>query len=248
MLDFPSADESPSVGQYAEVFFLNEFWMIVSIPGNAPVPGFTLFNTLVPRNHPAASRRFRLPPRHRDWSLTVHVDGDRRLGMLGQDRLFTTDPTQAVLVMDVFSHPGPRVWFIVQIKTLIEHVCSISADAYVPWDVWGRDTVVMGGSSRGDGSSHPLVHGTHVIAVQRSTGVDGYHHNLCTFDFSRRGWSTQPLSDEGDGVERKAAFENGRDIPLQGHEGVNEWEFDSLGDGRIVYVVSRFRCLKVVVR
>ena len=231
--------------------FLDEFWMIVSTPENTPVPEFALFHTGAPQNHPAASRQFRVPLKYRDWSLFVHVDSDRCLGALDRDRPLTTDPTQAVFVAELVGSRGPRVLLIVRMQTLIEHVRSASADACVPWDVWGSGAVVLGASSSDGAYGYPLplVHGTRVIAVQRSTSISGpdvYHHNLRTFDFSQWGWSVLPLCDEGSGTERRVAFRDGRSLLLQGNEDMDEWKFHSLSDGRIMYLVSRFRHWKIV--
>ena len=95
-----------------------------------------------------------------------------------------------------------------------------------------------------DGAPHPLVHGAHVILVNWSTapGVDEYHQNICILDFSRRGWYTLSLHDEGYGVERRVSFEDGRNLSLEGSEYMDEWEFQSLGDGRFTYLVSHFPC------
>ena len=96
---------------------------------------------------------------------------------------------------------------------------------------------------------YPLVHGTRMIVVKRSTtpDIEGYHHRLHTFDFSLRGWSVlPPCDDDGDGVGRRAEFTDGRSLLLQGDQEMDEWRFDSLGDGRFMYLVSRPRRQKVV--
>ena len=49
-----------------------------------------------------------------------------------------------------------------------------------------------------------------------------------------------PLWDEGGGVERRALFEDGRDLSFQGDWEMVEWGFDSLGDGRFLHLVSHF--------
>jgi len=253
VLNLPSPDKSAPVGPGTDATFLDEFWMIVSTPENIPVPRFTLFDTSIPRNHPAASRQFCVPSKYCNWSLFVHIDSDRCLGTPDRDRPLTTDPTQAVFVVELVSNRGPRVLLIVRVQTLIEHVRSATADARacVFWDVWGSGAVVLGASPSDDGVNGrppPLVHGARMIAVQRSTPGFGYYHNLCTFDFTRRGWSVIPLCDDGSGfgTERRVTFKEGRSLLLQGNEEMDEWKFDSLSGGRIMYVVSCFCRLKVV--
>ena len=248
VFDLPSTDEDASIGRGIDVVFLDEFWMIVSTPANAPVPEFTLFDTVAPRNHPAASRQFRVPSRYRDCTTFVHVDCDRCLGVPDRDRYLTVDPTQAIFVAELVSSRGPRVLLIVRMQTLFEHVRSATTDACVPWDVWGSGAVVLETPPR-DGANcrpHPLVHGAHMIAVQRSTipGADGSHHSIYTSNFSRRGWSVLPLCKEGSGVERRVAFKDGQSILLQENEEVDEWKFDSPSNGKIMYLVSRFRHCK----
>ena len=221
-----------------------------SVPG---VPEFSLFDTLVPRGHPVSSRRFHTPPRCHDWLPTVFVDGDRFSGILDPDRPLTTDPAQAVFVLRLIGRLGLCILLIGRIQTLIEHVRSVSTDGCVPWDKWGRDVVVMDMGVprhvRPSGVPYPSVHGARVIVIKRSTTSDGYGHrnHLHTFDFSRRGWNALRLYREGDRVARMAVFEDGQDLLLQGSEVMKEWGFRSLGDGRLIYLVSRFHPQKIVV-
>ena len=250
VLSLPSIDESMVVEQNTTVTFLDEFRIMAFTPQVAPDSfEFTIFDTLVSRGHPVSSRRFRLPPKYHDWIPSVHVDGDRCLGTLDRDRPLTADPTQAVLVVRLIRR-NMRVLFIVRMQTLIEHERSTIADAWVSWDVWGRDAVAMEIQRRGRtrGGPYPLVQGARVILVKMydTPGVDGNHHqpHLCMFDLSRRGCSTLPLWDKGDGTERRALFEEGRKLLLEGDEGMVEWGFDPLGDGRFIYLVSRLRHLQ----
>ena len=233
-----SANGSTVAKQDTRVTFLDEFRMMVFAPD---VPEFTLFDMLVLRGHPANSRRFRIPLRYHDWFPSVYVDSDRCLGTLDRDEPFTTDPTQAVFVMKLVSHRGPCVLLIVRIQTLIEHVCSMTPDASVPWDMWGRGVAVMELPARSD--LFPLVQGVHVILAKLYSppGADRHYTNLHIFDFNRRGWSTLPPWSEGDGTERMVLLEGGRDVLLRGTEITFGWGFHSLGDGSIVYLVSRFR-------
>ena len=102
-------------------------------------------------------------------------------------------------------------------------------------------------SSGDNDCPHPSIHGTRVVTVKRPTpGVDENHPYLSAFDFSRQGWGILPVHDEGFGAERRATFKDGRSLSLQGDQWMGEWRFDSLGDGRLVYLVSCFRCWKVV--
>ena len=233
---------STPVTDGTRVIFLDEYRIMVLISRSTiDVPEFALFDTSVPRGHPVSSKRFRAPPSYRGWYPTLFVDSDRISGTLDQDRPLA-DPTQAVFVIKLISPQHTlRVLLIVRTQTLIEHMRSASADTCVPWDVWGRGTVVMKVPPR-DGP-YPLVHGTRMIVVRKSAtpGIEGYHHHLHTFDFSRRGWSVLPLCDDGDGVGRRAAFEDGRNLLLQGDQKMVEWRFQSLGDGRFIYLVSRPR-------
>ena len=73
-------------------------------------------------------------------------------------------------------------------------------------------------------------------------GANGHHPRLRIFDFSQRGWSTLPPWEEIDGAERRASFEDGRDFLLRNDEDVIEnLEFDKLGDGNFMYLVSYLR-------
>ena len=131
---------SIAVKEGTAVTFLDEFRIMAFTPD---VPELTLFDTHVPHGHPVNSRRFRMPLRYHDWFGSVRIDSDRCLGKLDRDRSFTTDPAQAVLVVKLLSRHGQCVLLIVRIQILIELVCSMNADACVPWDVWGRGVVVM---------------------------------------------------------------------------------------------------------
>jgi len=234
-----SRNKRPFGREDITVTFLDEFRVISLAPSTSPIPEFTIFDTLVPHNHQARSRRFCVPPRYHDWFPVLYVDGDRCLGTL--DRPLTTDPTQAVLVIKLVSPDGPRVLLIVQIQALIECVHSMSPDTCVPWEEWGRGAAVMdvpGWASAYEGP-FPLVQGVHVTWVNATPGVDGLHRpHLCSFDLSRRGRSMLPLRDEGNGTERRVAFEDGRQILLQGNEGMVESQFDPLGDGKFMFFVS----------
>lgn len=235
MLDLPSVDGRTLVKRRTRVTFLDEFRMMILTPRSpVDVPEFTVFDTITPCGHPANSRQFRLP-RHPGWGSYVHVGGDRCLGTLDQDRPLIADPIQAVVVIELVSRNGERVFIIVRIQTLVEHVCSMDTDGCVPWDKWGRYSTVMEIPKHDNGDSYPLVQGTHVVLVEMYATP-----RLRTFDFSRWGRGVLPLLDEGDGTGRRAVFEDGRNFLLQGSENVTEWGLDSLGDGKFVYLVSCF--------
>ena len=243
MLDLPHADGSSVVEQNTIATFLDEFRMMVLTPRSTPdAPEFSIFNTLIPHNHPGNSWRFCAPSRYHHWLPSVHVDSDRCLGSLDRDRPFTTDPTQAVLAVKLVSPNGSSVSLVVRIQTLIEHVHS-TADARVPWDVWGRNSVVIEvlTPSYARSGPCPLVQGVHAIFVKLPPAGRNHHHpHFLTFDLSRRGWSILPLWD-GDGTERRAIFEDGRKFLLQGGGSVVRWRIYSLGDDKLMYLVSCFR-------
>jgi len=237
-----AADRNPSVA------FLDEYRMMVLAPQSTQdVPEFTLFDTLVPRDRPVNSRRFRVPLKYHNRIPSVHVDGSRCLGTLDRDRPLTTDPTQAVLVVELDGPGMSPVLLIVRIQTLIEYVRSTTTDACVSWEVWGRGATVMEvpiHGSAGDGP-YPLVQGVHLILVKvYDTAVaDGSHLHplLYAFDCSRRGCSLLPPWDEGGGTERMVSFEDGQKFVLQGREWIFEWDLKPLVDGGFMYLVSRFR-------
>jgi len=250
VLSLPSGN-TPVTGATG-VTFIDEFRMMVWVPrGTLDVPEFTLFDTLVPRGHQVNSRRFRVPLGYDNCSPTVFPDGDQCFGTPDLGRPLTTDPTQAVFVVKLATPRGARALLIVRIHTLIEYVRSTSADACVPWDEWGRGAAVMDISQHYGASDgpYPLVHGARMIVVKKSTirGIDGHHHNLYAFDFSQRSWSTLPLRDGGDGVERRVAFNHGRNLMLRGDDEMSERGFDSLGNGRFMYLVSPCYCWRALV-
>ena len=248
MLELPSADESILIAEYARVSFLDEFRMLVMTSDPPDVPEFTLIDTLVLAGHSANSRRFRLPQRYRDLRPIIHVDGDRCLGTLDRDRPLITDPTQAVLVIEL-EGDEQQVLVIVRIQTLVGHLRSVGADGCVPWDEWKGGAVVMKVPRHGSGGScsSPLVQGVRVILqkVDNPIRYPGRFH-LSTFDFSRRGFSILPYLDEGDGAERKASFKDAQDFLIQGYDKTADSMIDSLGDNNFIQTVSSFLRWKMV--
>lgn len=214
-------------------------------PGLSDVPEFTLFNTLIPGSR---SVRFCMPPRYRDWGPSMHVDGDRCLGTLNGDGPLVTDPAQAILVVRLVHQEGQTVFIIARIQALIKHACSVNTDSFVPWDEWRRGAVVMVAPSHiSRRNSCPFVRGVHVIFVKPSApqnehGEYGLHFYLHILDFSRRACGVLPLRDDGDGAERTALFEDGRDFLVQENDQTIEQRLDSLGNGNFMFLVSNFCC------
>lgn len=181
----------------------------------------------------------------------MHFDGDRCLGTLDRDIPLTTDPTHAILIVQLISRDPQlaRVFLVVRIQTLIEHVSSMDADAYVPWDDWGRDAWVMEVPQYGIGSSlYPLIQGAHVALVKTCITPAGYRPHLCIFDFSLRGRSILSPWGEDEEAERRVLFEGGWNFLLEGNEEMAEYKFESLGDGKFMYLVSSPPFGNVVVR
>jgi len=242
VLDLPPTDGSTPITGDTRVTFLDEYRvMVLTSKRVSDVPEFVLFDTLVPSGHPVTSKRFRTPPRYHGWYSAVFLDDDWSSGILDRDRPFTTDPTQAVFVVKLVNPQRPHVLLVVRIQPLIEYICSASTETCVPWREWGRDVVVMRVPWRY--APYPLVHGTNMIVVKKSTtpGIDRYHYNLSIFDFSRRGWSLLLPCDDDGGVGWRAAFERGRNLLLQGSQEMDKRRFHSLGDGRFMCLVSHPR-------
>ena len=82
-----------------------------------------------------------------------------------------------------------------------------------------------------DGDRYPLVQGARLILVEMRVTP-----RLRTFDFSRQSCGILPFC----GTERRALFEDGQNISLQGGEDMSEWRLGWLSDGNFVYLVSCF--------
>lgn len=77
------------------------------------------------------------------------------------------------------------------------------------------------------------VHGTHLMVLKTPSwhGLSDYNR-VHTFDFGWRGCGALPL--EGDGPERRAVFEDGRELTLDESGDVTWWGgMRSLGDGNL---------------
>jgi len=238
VLDLSAAHWRGSIS--AGVVFLDEFRIIVPTryTGIDP-PELIVFNTLIPQDYPRNAREFSLPPRYdSDYYALIHVDRDRYLGILDKDMPLITDPTQAILVVEVSRPMRRSVLLIVRMQALIEHVCSPRTDVQVPWDEWGRGAVIM----ENQPFDHRLpihVHGVHVV-VLKTQSRDGrrHEHLIRTFNFGRRRYGSLPLLDtEGDGTERRALFEDGKEFTLEAD--MFSWGgMQSLGDGTFFHPVS----------
>ena len=150
--------------------------------------------------------------------------------------------------MNLVSPLGPFVLLIMRIQTLIEHARLTSTDAYVPWDVWGRDTVIVGGVPMLSGAHSglcPLVQGVYVIVVGTDDTPDANashpHLILRTFDLSR--WGRSVLG--GGRAELKVLVEDGGQLSLPGVEGLIQRGFDSLGNRKFMYMVRYFRFWRI---
>jgi hypothetical protein len=195
-----------------------------------------LFDTALPQDHPRNLRRVCLPLVYRDWVPFVD-DRETPWGALEKHRSLIIDPTQAIRVVH-FRHGDRHRYVKLAFRTqaLIEQACSPSTDRDIPWDEWGRGSVVLDVPISGVLSV--LAQGARVITMEHCT-VPGSHRSqfrFRTFDFSLRACGT--LSDIGEGSEsvRVARHEDGRDLLLGGSEDLG---VDSMGDGIFFYPVSR---------
>lgn len=184
-------------------------------------PKFTVYNTLIPQDHPMSSRTFVLPPVYHDRVPRIHADRDRSLGTPNRDGPLITDPTQAILVLELLkSRHEHSILLVVQIQPLIDRVCSTRTDVHIPWDEWGRGSVIIEKPPRYGSFIH--IHGTHLVALETpyhwQRGRRGYPR-VRVFDFSRNGRSALPLRDgEGGGTERKVMFSDGSEFVLEADE------------------------------
>lgn len=222
-----------SIRDGSQVAFLDEFRIMVTYRDNPLVaPELLVFNTFVPQDHPGNMRRFRLPPKYRDWSTRVHLDHDRSLGAVNRDGPLITDPTQAIFVMDLSPNPPePAVLLVLRMQPLIKLTCSTRTDVQIPWDEWGRGSVVLEIPRT---QTHHIylatVHGARLLAVYGAARGD-VHRSLHLFDFSWKGCAVLPPSDRNDdGPERKAPFEHGRSCAFNRGDWVSPWGLQSLGD------------------
>ena len=158
--------------------------------------------------------------------------------MADRDASFVVDSTQAITVLELQYaglNNGPQVLLVLPTNVLIEHSCSTRAGPRIPWEEWGNGAVVTEiPTTRNDLST--FVHGTHLtVVVCVNDNVPEYR--LQTFDFSKRGCHALPLwSGEGGGTERRSALERGRELALEGNEGMFTEDMLMPGDGVLVYM------------
>jgi hypothetical protein len=240
VLDISSVNGKQLVECDVRVTFLDEFRMIFSAVCRTEAHDeLVLVDTALPQDHPRNLRRVCLPLMCHDWAPFVD-DRETSLGALDKHRSLIVDPTQAIRTMH-FRHDDRHRYIRLFFRTqaLIEQACSPSTDRDIPWDEWGRGSVIL--EVPISAGSYTLVQGPRVIAVEQCA-VPGSHRielRLRTFDFRLRACGT--LSDIGEGGEsvRVARHEHGRDLLLEGTEEIDEYLFDSLGDGIFFYPVSR---------
>lgn len=102
VFDYLSVEETIFTGGNYLITFLDELRIMVACCNNPLVgPELLVFNTLAPQGHPRNLRRFRLPPRYRDWTAHVRLGRDRSLGTVNRDEPLITDPAQAIFTMDL---------------------------------------------------------------------------------------------------------------------------------------------------
>ena len=240
VFDRSSADGSGLIGWNCQAAFLDEFRILVVFWNNFPhAPELFVFNTLLPQDHPRHLRRFRLPPKHNQRSVHVHLDRDRSLGTVDRDGPLLVDPTQAILIMDLSpTNLEPHAFLILRMQDLIEHACSMRTGVQIPWDEWGKGAVVIEIPIDSTYLS-TIIHGARVLAIRNTHRGPEEHHRIHIFDFSRRASTALPLLDGGDGgTERRAAFKDGRSCLFEGGVGVSMWGIQSLGDSVMFYKVS----------
>ena len=192
VLDFPAITRE---GRHnlPDAIFLDEFRIMVTTRDTGTnAPGLTVYNTLLPQDHPMNSRRFSLPPRYHDRDHLMLVDQDRPLGALKSDGPLITDPTQAILVVELLKFGDRDILLVVRTQVLIEHACSTRADVHIPWNEWGRGAVVMESPLH---RYRSYVHGTH-LAMVLTLNRHEPRHCVRTFDFSRHGCGDLPLWDD----------------------------------------------------
>ena len=220
------------------VLFLDEFRiMVLTHEAGTDAPKLTVFDTYVPQDNRGNSRRFNFSQKHQGAHILIHVDPNRYLGGRTRDEPLVADPTQLILVLEVRKPDGRFILLAVRIQALVEGIYPICPNDNVPWEEWGRGTVIL---------EVPLpslelpiyVHGTHLVVVD--TSECGRRENLLrVFDFRRRECSTLPHWDEGGGTGRRILFGDGREFVLEdGGYGLSKGGMRSLSDGNFVNLVS----------
>jgi len=167
------------------------------------------------------------------YDVLVHVAQDRDLGTPNGDVSLITDPTQAILAIEVTRHfqPGGRL-FIMRIQDFVQRVCSARVNVQMPWEEWGRGAVTMK-MPKCCGKMTVHVHDTHVVVSKTLLRDYLRYDSIRTFDFGRQKWSTLPLWDgEGGGAVRSASFWGGKELMAVPGEGLfSRGVVKSLGNG-----------------
>ena len=220
--------------------FLDEFRiMLVCYRNSRTDPGLLVVNTLVSQDHPKNLRRLKFPDKYRSMGAYLYCDRDRSLGMY-RDGPLITDPTQAILMIGLSAHlPNLSVLLIVRIQPLIELACSTRTEIEVPWDEWGRGSVAVEVPQTPVCSIYsPAIHGSRLLVTHSIEGA-GDRRGLRVFDFSRKGSTALPLSDENDdGAERKALFTDGLSCVFEGVDWGELQCLRSIGDSIALHTVS----------
>ena len=200
-------------------------------------PEFTVFNTLIPQDHPRSLRRFRVPMRYRNWLPSAFTDREMSLGTLNPDNPLIVDPSQAFIILELFGREaGIRVFIVVRTQSLIKYTCSMDTEDCIPWEEWGRDAMIM--EMR---SSCPQIYiqGTHVVEVKARRLPNDVMERmyLRTFDFSKQGCSM--FWGEGGEVMQAVWYKGGRDLFLEESENMIPVRLSSLGNGTFFYLPVR---------
>ena len=227
------------VGRKTQAVFLDEFRMAV-VPDGIGITELTVFNTLVPRDHPGSIRKLALPQRFRGWAAKIRVDHDRLLGTPNRDEPLIADPVQAVLVVELTGGWDSPVFLVVRTRTLIERAWSTRADSYVPWDEWGRDAVVMEVPAP-HGSPCIFVHGTRVVMVREypcGSWDWPWRYIVHTADFSLRGCSYLPVWGGGGGTMKRMLLKDQECFILELGDGSRFSDLEPLSDGSLFCLVS----------
>ena len=236
VLDLSSMDRSESITNGTQAIFLDEF-CVAAIPSRSAITELTMFNTLVPQDHPGYMRRLAFPFHHKHADM--HLDHDRDLGTPNDDEGLLPDPAQAVLVIDLWSDREPRVLIVVRTQVLVEQVYSMRADSPVPWDEWGRDAVVIEVQNDGDHTMFTFVHGAQVTIGRAFSPLALGAYDVRTFDFSQRGRYSLPFQG-GPDAERRVLFEDGVNVKFEPDDGIGPWGgLKPLSDGSLVHLVSQ---------
>ena len=240
VFDRSSADGSGLIKQDSRAAFLDEFRILVVPLNNFPhPPELFVFDTLLPQDHPRHLRRFGLPPKHNQENVHVHLDLNRSLGTVERDGPLLVDPTQVIFIIELSQTARePHVFLILRMQDLIQHTCSMRTEAQIPWDEWGRGTVVIEIPTEITYLSI-VIHGARLLAICDTHRESEGDHRIHIFDFCWRASIPLTVSDgNDDGTERRALFKTGRSCLFEGGGGVSMWGLQPLGDSVVFYEVS----------